>query len=73
MKNLAKNRAKTQFVDHSTAFIDNETAELKREFHIGDGVHLSTLGYEQLIANFRKALVSNPAVSRMACNDETSN
>jgi lysophospholipase L1-like esterase len=55
IRELAKNYKNVVFVN-SRDFLQESDGNLKKEFHIGDGVHLSMPGYQVWINQLRNAL-----------------
>lgn len=58
MKDLCAKSHRLQFVDVNPQLVD-KTGNLSDQFHIGDGVHLNTLGYQVWIAALKKAILTN--------------
>lgn len=55
LKQLGSERKNTIFVDITSDLLDS-TANLSKEYHIGDGVHLSAAGYEIWIKELRQVI-----------------
>jgi lysophospholipase L1-like esterase len=58
LKDLCAKSHRLQFVDVNPSLVDKD-GNLSHQFHIGDGVHLNSLGYQIWIDALRKALFPN--------------